>query len=55
MQEFRRDMPPSCETAKLIDSGAPIEEISASAQQEGLTSLATMLFEAEQELEQNKK
>ncbi|HSO10404.1 MAG TPA: hypothetical protein VLR45_10480 [Desulfoprunum sp.] len=55
VQEFRRDLPPSCETAKLIDGGAPIEEISASAQKEGLTSLATMLFEAEQELEQNKK
>lgn len=55
MQEFRSDLPPSCETAKLIDGGAPIEEISASAQKEGLTSLATMLFEAEQELEQNKK
>lgn len=52
MQEFRRDLPPACETAKLIDSGARIEEISAAAQKEGLTSLATMLFEAEQE--QNK-
>jgi hypothetical protein len=49
MQEFRRDLPPACETASLIDAGAPIEEISAAAQKEGLTSLATMLFEAEQE------
>ena len=49
LQEFRRDLPPACETAKLIDGGARIEEISAAAQKEGLTSLATMLFEAEQE------
>lgn len=49
MQEFRRDLPPACETAKLIDGGAGIEEISAAAQKEGLTSLATMLFEAKQE------
>jgi hypothetical protein len=32
----------------MIDRGASIEEISEAAQQEGLTSLATMLFEAEQ-------
>jgi hypothetical protein len=49
VQEFRRDLPPACETAQLIDRGAPIEEISAAAQREGLTSLATMLFEAAQE------
>lgn len=49
LQEFRKDLPPACETAKLIDAGARIEEISEAAQKEGLTSLATMLFEAEQE------
>ncbi len=49
IQEFRRDLPPDCETAKLIDGGASLEEISAAAQKEGLTSLATLLFEAEQE------
>ena len=49
MQEFRRDLPPACETAKLMDGGARIEEISAAAQKEGLTSLAALLFEAEQE------
>ncbi len=49
LQEFRKDLPPGCETAKLIDAGARIEEISEAAQKEGLTSLATMLFEAEQE------
>jgi hypothetical protein len=47
--EFRKDLPPDCETAKLIDAGARIEEISEAAQKEGLTSLAIMLFEAEQE------
>jgi hypothetical protein len=52
LQEFRRDLPPTCETAQLIDAQARLEEISAAAQKEGLTSLATMLFEAEQE--QNK-
>lgn len=49
LQEFRRDLPPACETAKLIDGGASIEEISAAAQKEGLSSIVTMLFEAEQE------
>ena len=49
VHEFRKDMPSECETAKLIDSGARIEEISAAAQKEGMTSLATLLFEAEQE------
>lgn len=49
LQEFRRTLPPGCATAKLIDGRAPIEEISAAAQTEGLTSLATLLFEAEQE------
>lgn len=49
VQEFRKDLPSECETAKLIDSSARIEEISAAAQKEGLTSLATLLFEAEQE------
>ena len=42
-------LPPACETARLIDSGASLEEISEAAQKEGLTSLSTMLFEAEQE------
>ena len=49
LQEFRQDLPPGCETARLIDGGARLEEISEAAQKEGLTSLATMLFEAEQE------
>jgi len=49
LQEFRQALPPGCETAKLIDAGARIEEIAEAAQKEGLTSLATMLFEEEQE------
>ena len=49
VKEFRQQLPATCETARLIDSGASLEEISEAAQQEGLTSLASMLFEAEQE------
>ncbi len=49
MQEFRKDLPPACETAMLIDGGARIEDISAAAQKEGLSTFAAMLFEAEQE------
>jgi hypothetical protein len=47
--EFRHELPGDCETARLIDAGASLEEISEAAQHEGLTSLATLLFEAEQE------
>ncbi len=49
LQEFRHQLPDGSETAQAIDRGATIEEISEMAEQEGLTSLATMLFEAEQE------
>ncbi len=49
IKEFRQQLPPGCETARLIDAGASLEEISEAAQKEGLTSLASMLFEAEQE------
>ena len=49
LSEFRKQLPAGCETARLIDSGARLEEISEAAQKEGLTSLATLLFEAEQE------
>ncbi len=49
LHELRQDLPPGCETARLIDAGAGLEEISEAAQEKGLTSLATMLFEAEQE------
>lgn len=49
LQQFRQELPNDSATARLIDAGASLEEISEAAQQEGLTSLASMLFEAEQE------
>lgn len=49
LQEFRHNLPPSCEAARLIDAGAPLEEISEAAQKEGLSSLVALLVEAEQE------
>jgi hypothetical protein len=49
LREFRQQLPPACETARLIDAGAPLEEISEAAEAEGLHSLAAMLAEVEQE------
>lgn len=49
LQEFSHELPADCETTRLINAGARLEEISEAAQKEGLTSLAGMLFEAEQE------
>ena len=49
LREFRGQLPDDSETARAIDRGARLEEISEAAQQEGLTSLAAMLMEAEQE------
>ncbi len=49
LKEFRQGLPPACETARLIDAGAGLEEISEAAEKEGLNALASMLFEAEQE------
>lgn len=49
LREFRTQLPNDSETARAIDRNAGIEEIAELAQQEGLTSLATLLFEAEQE------
>ncbi len=49
LREFRAQLPADSETARAIDRQASIEEISEAAQQEGLSSLATLLFEAEQE------
>lgn len=53
LKEFRLGLPAGCETAKLIDSGAAIELISEAAEAEGYNSLASMLFEAEQEQGRN--
>lgn len=49
LQEFRRELPADCATARLIDAGARLEEISEAAQKEGLSALTSLLFEAEQE------
>lgn len=49
LREFRQQLPAGSETARMIDSGASLEEISEAAQQEGLDSLASLLFEAERE------
>lgn len=49
LQEFRQELPGDCATARLIDAGASLEEISEAAQKEGLSTLTSLLFEAEQE------
>lgn len=49
LQDFRKDLPSSSETAKLIDAGATLDLISESAEEEGLFSLVAMIVEAEQE------
>lgn len=49
LKEFRSQLPNDSQTARAIDRGARLEEISEAAQAEGLTSLAAMLMEAEQE------
>lgn len=49
LREVRQTLPADCETARLIDGGASLEEISEAAQNDGLTALAAMLLEAEQE------
>ena len=52
---FRANIPDSSRTAQAIDRGAAWEEISECAEEEGLHELATILFEAEQELLRYKK
>ena len=47
--DFRKDLPANSATSKLIDAGAPLDEISEAAEEEGLFSLVAMLVEAEQE------
>ena len=49
LQRFRYAMPNDSKTAKAIDSGASLTEISECAEEEGLHQLATILFEAQQE------
>lgn len=49
LQAFRRDLPDSSLTARAIDRGALLEEISQAAAMERVHQLAAILFEAEQE------
>jgi hypothetical protein len=49
IQSHRRELPSNSKTAAAIDRGAPLEEISECAEEEGLHDLASVLFEAEQE------
>lgn len=51
IRQLRARLPEGCKTAQAIDRGATWEEISESAQTEGLGNMAAMLFEAEQEQE----
>jgi hypothetical protein len=52
--EFRKQLPTGSKTAAKIDQGASLEEISESAEEEGLFSFAAMLAEAEQEQPRSK-
>lgn len=47
--ELQSTLPTDCQTARLISTGARLEEISEAAEEEGLVSIAAMLAEAEQE------
>jgi hypothetical protein len=49
LQAFRHDLPDSSLTARSIDRGALLEEISQAAAMERVHQLAAILFEAEQE------
>lgn len=49
VRNLRADLPDASKTAQAIDRGATWEEISESAQEEGLGSLAATLFVAEEE------
>jgi hypothetical protein len=49
VQEIRKHLPNSCETAAAIDRSAPWSEVSQIAQRDGLHEIASLVFEAEQE------
>lgn len=49
IQSFRHTLPANSRTASAIDQQACLEEISECAEEEGLHSLASLLFEAQQE------
>jgi hypothetical protein len=54
LHDFRKGLPANSRTAAAIDRGAPLEEVSECAEEEGLHELASILFEAEQENLRNK-
>jgi hypothetical protein len=49
LRSFRHDIPNDSKTARAIDQGASLSEISECAEEEGLHQLASILFEAQQE------
>jgi hypothetical protein len=49
IRSFRHELPAGSNTAKAIDRGASLEEISECAEEEGLHLLAAILFEVQQE------
>jgi|APTNR8051073442_1049403.scaffolds.fasta_scaffold01657_5 hypothetical protein len=49
LSSFRADLPDGSQTAKAIDKGASWSEIAGCAQKEGLSELAAVLHEADQE------
>jgi len=49
LHDTRKDLPDGSRTAAAIDRGAGWEEISETAEGEGLHQVASVLFEAEQE------
>jgi len=49
LEELRAGLPDTSRTAQAIDRNATWEEVSECASEEGLGSMAAMMFEAEQE------
>lgn len=50
LQSFRDNLPNESKTARAIDRGAGLEEISVCAEEEGIHQLVSALFEIEQEV-----
>lgn len=48
LQQFRQNLPDTSETARLIDIRAGIDDITETAEGEGLFSLLKLLTEAQQ-------
>ncbi len=49
LEEVRKHLPESCDTAAAIDRKAPWSEISQSAERDGLHEVVGLILEAEQE------